>query len=110
MDSRGSEELGESNEAGTRSMTSQEMSARSADAVCECPMLQLMVGVHDGRRPAGHDAQGRRQLDLPADRPKPRAPAHVFERPAPPPQQPPPQASLPAAPRPGAGGAVGTEQ
>ncbi|KAK5660319.1 hypothetical protein OQA88_12859 [Cercophora sp. LCS_1] len=38
----------------------------------------------------------RRRLDLPVDRPKPRAPAHLFERPAPPPQQrpagaPPPQ-------------------
>ncbi|KAG9254275.1 Sec1-like protein [Emericellopsis atlantica] len=50
-------------------------------------------------RQLGDLCRGRRQLDLPADRPKPRAPAHVFERPAPPPQ---PQASLPAAPRPGA--------
>jgi syntaxin-binding protein 1 len=37
----------------------------------------------------------RRRLDLPMDRPKPRAPAHLFERPAPPPMQRPPPPSAP---------------
>lgn len=62
--------------------------------------------------------KNRRQLDLPADRPKQRAPAHLFERPAPPPgpgpprpapgqapvaapsRRPVPQGSLPARPVP----------
>lgn len=43
----------------------------------------------------------RRRLDLPMDRPLPKAPAHLFERPAPPPQaQPPPR-------QPGASGGGG---
>lgn len=33
----------------------------------------------------------KRRLDLPQERPRPKAPAHLFERPAPPPQQRPPQ-------------------
>jgi syntaxin-binding protein 1 len=38
----------------------------------------------------------KRRLDLPQERPKPKAPAHLFERPAPPPQQqPPPQGGVP---------------
>lgn len=37
-------------------------------------------------RQLGDLCRGRRQLDLPVDRPKPRAPAHLFERPAPPQQ------------------------
>ncbi|KAK3353045.1 Sec1 family protein [Lasiosphaeria hispida] len=39
-------------------------------------------------RQVGDLSVDRRRLDLPMDRPKPRAPAHLFERPAPP--QPPP--------------------
>ena len=50
-------------------------------------------------RQLGDLCRSRRQLDLPADRPKPRAPAHLFERPAPPPQ--------PVAPGPGPGRAPG---
>lgn len=46
-------------------------------------------------RQLGDLCRSRRQLDLPVDRPKPRAPAHLFERPAPPPQ--------PAAPAPAPG-------
>ena len=52
----------------------------------------------------------RRRLDLPQDRPKPKAPAHLFERPAPPPQQQPqagvsgrrpvPAGGIPSGPRP----------
>lgn len=42
----------------------------------------------------------RRQLDLPLDRPKPRAPAHLFERAAPPPQA----HGLPSGPQAGKGG------
>ncbi|KAG6030212.1 hypothetical protein E4U41_000153 [Claviceps citrina] len=40
-------------------------------------------------------SRDKRQLDIPMERPKPRAPAHLFERPPPPPPQspPPPQAS-----------------
>ncbi|KAK5988166.1 Protein transport protein sec1 [Cladobotryum mycophilum] len=49
-------------------------------------------------------SRDKRQLDLPIDRPK-RAPAHLFERPAPPPPppqvRPPPGAPLGGAPRPG---------
>lgn len=38
----------------------------------------------------------KRRLDLPQERPKPKAPAHLFERPAPPPQQQPaPQSGVP---------------
>lgn len=38
----------------------------------------------------------KRRLDLPQERPKPKAPAHLFERPAPPPQQQPaPQTGVP---------------
>jgi len=37
----------------------------------------------------------KRRLDLPQERPKPKAPAHLFERPAPPPMAPPPQGGLP---------------
>jgi syntaxin-binding protein 1 len=44
-------------------------------------------------RQVGDLSRDRRQLDLPLDRPKPRAPAHLFERPAPPP--PPPQQQAP---------------
>ncbi len=45
----------------------------------------------------------RRRLNLPMDRPPPKAPAHLFERPAPPPQaQPPPR--QPGAPSGGSGG------
>lgn len=41
-------------------------------------------------------SKDKRQLDLPLLRPKPRAPAHLFERPAPPqPQPPPPQQQMP---------------
>ncbi|KAK4227843.1 protein transport protein sec1 [Podospora fimiseda] len=43
----------------------------------------------------------RRKLDLPQDKPPPKAPAHLFERPAPPPQQQRPQAP------PGMGGPPG---
>ncbi|KFA63642.1 hypothetical protein S40285_03169, partial [Stachybotrys chlorohalonatus IBT 40285] len=39
-------------------------------------------------RQVGDLGRDRRQLDLPMDRPKPRAPAHLFERPAPPPAPP----------------------
>lgn len=48
----------------------------------------------------------RQQLDLPADRPKPRAPAHLFERPAPPPaaMAPPGGRGAPGAPPPSAAG------
>jgi syntaxin-binding protein 1 len=53
----------------------------------------------------------KRRLDLPQDRPKPKAPAHLFERPAPPPQQripvgqgqgqrPPPMGGIPSGVRP----------
>ena len=45
----------------------------------------------------------RRRLDLPIDRPKPKAPAHLFERERPPPSQTP--VGLPR--QPGAGGALG---
>lgn len=38
-------------------------------------------------RQVGDLSVDRRRLDLPMDRPKPRAPAHLFERPAPPPVQ-----------------------
>ncbi|KAG6006993.1 hypothetical protein E4U21_006513 [Claviceps maximensis] len=38
-------------------------------------------------------SRDKRQLDIPLERPKPRAPAHLFERPAPPPPQPQPQPS-----------------
>ncbi|KAK4454307.1 Sec1 family protein [Podospora aff. communis PSN243] len=62
----------------------------------------------------------RRRLGLPMDRPKPRAPAHLYERPAPPPtqmqrpmggQQPPPMGGgmsggMGGAPRPAPGGSV----
>ncbi|KJZ80054.1 hypothetical protein HIM_00768 [Hirsutella minnesotensis 3608] len=37
-------------------------------------------------RQIGDLSRDKRQLDLPMERPKPRAPAHLFERPAPPPQ------------------------
>ncbi|KAK0629707.1 Sec1 family protein [Bombardia bombarda] len=61
-------------------------------------------------RQVGDLSVDRRRLDLPKDRPKPRAPAHLFERPAPPP--------MPAAPAPGGqrrapvppGGAVAGQQ
>lgn len=39
-------------------------------------------------------SRDKRQLDIPMERPKPRAPAHLFERPAPPP----PQQGLPSKP------------
>lgn len=55
-------------------------------------------------RQLGDLCRGRRQLDLPVDRPKQRAPAHLYERPAPP-QPPPPQAG-PGPARPGPGGAM----
>jgi syntaxin-binding protein 1 len=44
----------------------------------------------------------KRRLDLPQDRPRPKAPAHLFERPAPPPQQRPvpPAGGIPPGPRP----------
>ncbi|KAH7312435.1 Sec1 family superfamily [Stachybotrys elegans] len=59
-------------------------------------------------RQVGDLSRDRRQLDLPMDRPKPRAPAHLFERPAP---TPPPPSGRPqgpgqpmtAPPRPGGG-------
>jgi syntaxin-binding protein 1 len=44
--------------------------------------------------------RSRKQLDLPADRPKPRAPAHLFERPAPPPSASPPARGGPGVPTP----------
>jgi syntaxin-binding protein 1 len=50
-------------------------------------------------RQVGDLNRDRRQLDLPLDRPKPRAPAHLFERPAPPP--PPPQQQQPPGRNPG---------
>ncbi|KAG5928402.1 hypothetical protein E4U42_000698 [Claviceps africana] len=44
-------------------------------------------------------SRDKRQLDIPAERPKPRAPAHLFERPAPPPPQPPqPSSAHPVGP------------
>lgn len=42
-------------------------------------------------RQVGDLSVDKRRLDLPMERPKPKAPAHVFERPAPPPQMMPPQ-------------------
>ncbi|PLB42207.1 Sec1 family protein [Aspergillus candidus] len=39
-------------------------------------------------RQLGDLSADRRRLDIPAERPKPTAPAHLFERPAPPPPQP----------------------
>lgn len=57
-------------------------------------------------RQVGDLSRDKRQLDLPMERPKPRAPAHLFERPAPPPvRQPPPGQGLP--PRIGGGPAPG---
>ena len=56
-------------------------------------------------RQLGDLCRGRRQLDLPVDRPKPRAPAHLFERPKPPPPQ--PAAAAAAVPGPGPGRAPG---
>ncbi|KAK3936380.1 Sec1 family protein [Diplogelasinospora grovesii] len=53
-------------------------------------------------RQVGDLSVDRRRLDLPMDRPKPRAPAHLFERPAAPP--PPMPAAGPAAPGMGRGG------
>ncbi|KAK3323426.1 Sec1 family protein [Cercophora scortea] len=58
-------------------------------------------------RQVGDLSVDRRRLDLPMDRPKPRAPAHLFERPAPPPMITPPAgpaANRPAPPPGGAGG------
>ncbi|KAM7188213.1 Sec1 family protein [Rhypophila sp. PSN 637] len=61
-------------------------------------------------RQVGDLTVDRRRLDLPQDRPKPRAPAHIHERPAPPQaprpppgaqqQRPPPGAAPPGGPRP----------
>ena len=53
-------------------------------------------------RQVGDLCRNRRQLDLPVDRPKPRAPAHLFERPAPP-QPPPGPGPGPQGPGPGPG-------
>jgi syntaxin-binding protein 1 len=56
-------------------------------------------------------SRDRRQLDLPVERPKPRAPAHLFERPAPPPGpgpgRPGPGQNMTAPPRPGRGPSPG---
>ncbi|KAF4980108.1 hypothetical protein FZEAL_3829 [Fusarium zealandicum] len=49
-------------------------------------------------RQVGDLSRDRRQLDLPMERPKRRAPAHLFERPAPP--RPPPTQQQPPPPQP----------
>ena len=54
-------------------------------------------------RQVGDLSRDKRQLDLPMDRPKPRPPAHLFERRAPPQQHPPPPNAAP-----GRGPGVGT--
>lgn len=46
-------------------------------------------------RQLGDLSADRRRLDIPAERPKPTAPAHLFERPAPPPPQPQPKKPVP---------------
>ncbi|RJE20348.1 sec1 family [Aspergillus sclerotialis] len=46
-------------------------------------------------RQLGDLSVDKRRLDIPAERPKPTAPAHLFEREAPPPQQPAPKAPAP---------------
>ena len=47
-------------------------------------------------RQVGDLSVDKRRLDIPAERPKPTAPAHLFERDPPPVQQPPPKAKGPA--------------
>lgn len=54
-------------------------------------------------RQVGDLSRDKRQLDLPMERPKPRAPAHLFERPAPPPMRQPPPGQGQPIPRMGAG-------
>lgn len=56
-------------------------------------------------RQVGDLSRDKRQLDLPIERPKPRAPAHLFERPAPPPMRQPPPGQ--GAPMPRMGGGPG---